>query len=286
MDFSAYNRRWITRLLAFLCLLAICLIFTATPARAGDSERLWPRFAFSVGGFVASSDSTIQLNASDHKQGTNIDFETDLGLGGSESVLTARLDWLMGRRNELSLAWFRIDRNATRDIDDLIEFGDIIYPPGVEVESSLRQTQTELAYTFWALRRDQAGLGISLGVVDVALDAELVARVEAGPYEIELREAASTHAPVPLLGLRGRGLLGDRVVISGDLRFLPNVTIGDYSGDAWSASAGAEWRITDHFGLAASYDIFGIDVDFDDDEWQGSAGLTTSGIRLMGRVLF
>jgi len=288
MDFSAFTRRWITRSLVCLTLPAICLLFTAAPALAGDndSERLWPRLAISVGGFLSTSDSRLQADATSSEFGTSIDFETDLGIDSGESVLVARLDWLMGRRNELSLSYFKLSRTGRETIDEQIEFQEIIYPVGVTVDSTLDQEQTELAYTFWALRREHAGLGATLGIVNLGLDAELLATIEVDEQQVSLLGEASTDAPVPLVGLRGRGLLAEKFILTGELRFLPSISIDQYDGSAFAASAGVEWRITEHFGLGVNYDYFRLDIDIEEDKWYGSADLTTSGIRLMGRVLF
>jgi hypothetical protein len=257
----------------------------ALPAHA-DDHTLWPRLTISIGDFITANDSKVRVDASSEQLGSTIDFDADLGLGGSENVFTARIDLLLGRRHELSLGYFDAHREGRQEISEEIAFGGIIFPVNAEVEAGLRQTQTELAYTWWMLRRDRAGFGATLGVVDVKLEADLLARVEVAGFEEELQAEASTRAPVPLVGLRGRGLLGRWFVLAGELRFLPNVEIGDYSGDAYSASAGLEWRALRNFGLGVSYDVFGINVDLNDKDWRGSVDYSTSGIHIVGRLVF
>ena len=62
------------------------ILFTERPAGAQAVEPLWPTFALSAGAFLAESDSTLRVDATELQVGTEVDFEGDLGLDEEETL--------------------------------------------------------------------------------------------------------------------------------------------------------------------------------------------------------
>ena len=267
--------------------LGTLLVLIVSPAAVANAqETLWPRGTIGLGGFFATTDFEARVDASASQPGTAIDFERDLGVGGDQDVLAASLEFRTGRRHEWTLGYYEIDNSGRRAIERQVTIGDQVFPAGAELTSEYQITQIEGSYTFWLARQERFGFGLSLGAVAFMVDAEAAARVRVGGVTVERREEASTTAPVPLLGAEVRGLLGQRFIASAEARFLPEVDIGDVSGDVTAGALGLEWRVVDSFGLGVSYDFFTIQADFDESSWQGNVDVSIEGWRLFGRYLW
>ena len=60
-----------------------------------------------------------------------------------------------------------------------------------------------------------------------------------------------------------------------------SVSIGDYSGGLWSASAGINFQAFKNVGFGLSYNNFVLDVDVDKSDWHGKVETRQRGPRLM-----
>ena len=59
-----------------------------------------------------------------------------------------------------------------------------------------------------------------------------------------------------------------------------SVSIGDYSGSLWSASAGINFQAFKNVGFGLSYNNFDLNVDVDKADWHGQVETRQHGPRL------
>lgn len=267
-----------------LAALALAVLLPAS-ASAQESSTLWPRFALEAGPYLATTDVTVRVDDGD-VLGTTLRFEEDLGADPEATVASVRLELLAGRRHGFSLSYYEVDQSAARSIDRSITFDGFTYPVGAEGEGEFRAAQLELAYTLWLVREERGGLGVTLGVVGMDAEARAGARVRIGDFMREESVYGETTAPVPGIGLEGRALVGSHVIASGRFRYLPEVTVDNYTGTFLTAGAGLEWRVLRNFGVALTYEHLDLDLELDDPSWRGKLDFTTSGPRLVGRLVF
>ena len=73
-------------------------------------------------------------------QGTDVNFEDDLGLDSSTTILRLGGHWWMSRRNRLDFSVFSFSREGNRQIDETIEFGDTTF--NINTVVNRRRTST------------------------------------------------------------------------------------------------------------------------------------------------
>lgn len=253
-----------------------------------QADVLWPDFSISAGAFEASGEDEIRIDGSQAELLSELDLSTDLGLPESQTSLSASLDWAMGQRHSLGLRYSSIRREGSTTLTSGVRIGDIFFPIDAAVEASFDQDSLEASYTYWWIRRDRFGSGVSLGVVYLSLDARA-----SGTFELdgtglflERTAAAATDVPVPMIGLALKGTPVERLVLRATAAYLPSVEFDEVSGSATSFSLGGEYFLLGPLALGASYDGTFYDVEFDSADWSGSANLGTSGFRVYLRAAF
>ena len=256
-------------------------------ARAqGTGSFPFDRFSVTVGSFYQTTDVGLRLDASAEREGTSISLEEDLGFDDSQDLLRFELEWRPFERSQFSAGYYELSRDARRTLDREIEFGDTTFPVSASLAADADTQYAELYYTFWAVKKPQSGLGLSIGAAAFSIDLALSAAVErpGGQGTRSLEESASTDLPVPLLGVQWRYAFTSHWMIGADVRALPSVQIEDYEGSALTYGARLEFRPFRNFGLGAAWTSFNIDVDVERDRFQGSLDYTVEGAQVYARL--
>ncbi len=269
-----------------LVVLLVAVLATQGALAQDVGDFPFDRFSFTVGSFYETTDADFRLDASTNHMGTPIKLEKELGLDDSGQLLRLGVEWRPFERHQFSAGYYELSRNGRRTLDRDIEFGDVVFPVNASLESESDFQLAELLYTFWAVKKPRGGLGLSLGVAGVSVEAHLKAQVTVpnGGGTVSRDKRASTDLPVPLLGIEGRYALGTRWLLAGDVRVLPSVEIGDYQASALLYGARLEYRFSRHFGLGAAWNSFNIDADVDKDKLHGSLDFTIEGAQAFLRV--
>lgn len=271
------NRRFVLAGAAAACGLLLALPVQAQP-------ELFPTFAADLGGYLITSNTSGTLAAGSGDLGQEVDFEDDFGIADDRSVAAVRLEWQPLEHHMFRLAWFELARDGSRTLARDIDWGGVVYPASATVTAELTNTVWEVDWTWWLYRRERGAFGLELGATLLDLSIEASARVQVGQSFEERRREASTTAPVPTIGIAGRGQLGDRFHVNGVARFLPGVSIDNIDGDALVLSASGDWMFTDNFGLGINWSSFSIDAEIDDSNYHGTLDLTYSGVQIYARL--
>jgi hypothetical protein len=80
--------------------------------------------------------------------GTRLDLESDLGYTDEELIFGGTVLW--GDRHQVGGSFFRIDMSASTTFDKVVKFDNIIFPPGIDVQSSLEATVLRGFYRYSA----------------------------------------------------------------------------------------------------------------------------------------
>lgn len=262
---------------------AILLLLMPVAALA----QAFPR-ASASGGIYSGNFTTDALVNPDEsaaiQEATRVSFEDDLGLPDSDSLQRFSVQWRPFRSHELGASFFSASRSGFENIDREIRFGDTTYPVRAEVASQLDIDFWDVTYTGWLRRSDRAGLGLTLGVSGLSIDASVAARLP-GEQQVSLTESIATDVPVPVFGIDGRIAFTPRLIGEARGAMLPNVTLDEYSGRAFTGAARIEFRPARWIGIGAAYNYFRLDADVAAARFNGELALTVQGPEAYVRLL-
>lgn len=252
--------------------LAIFLLFLAPALLAQD---LFPSFSVTAATSPAGFDTNARIDPEvTGGEGTLVSFERDLGLEDSRTLRRFGLQWRPFRRHELALNYFEAPRRGFAMIDREITFRDEVYPVRALVTTKFDLDYASATYTFWARRTDRDGLGITLGLANLAIDASLTVQRN---VTVNVTERADTDVPVALAGVQGRVAFTNRIHGEAGVSMLPRVTIEDYTGTALTANARVEYRPLRWIGVGVAYSYFRLDVDVAQADLRGALDMTIRG---------
>jgi hypothetical protein len=226
-------------------------VWSGSSALAQNDIYETKRGSLYLGMFVTDRATDTRLD-SDSGVGTDIDFEEDLGFDRSMSVARIGGTFYLQPRQSIDFGVFDLSRDATRRIDETIEFGDQTFDFNTLIESTYDLTITKVDYTWAALSRPHGYLGINAGLYIASTEVVLSA---SGPsIQTTTRESEDLTAPLPVFGFRGEYMVTDRITLGGAAQFF-KIDIGDTSGSLRDIFIGADYGLgeTQQFAVGLAY---------------------------------
>lgn len=213
------------------------------------------RAAVSFGAFVSQPVTSARVD-SDDGDGTDINFEDDLGLDSSTTILRLGGHWWLSRRNRLDFSVFSFSREGNRQIAETIDFGDTTFNINTVVTSTQDIDIMKAAYTFAPIVKDRSFLGITAGLY--------VAQSQLGLSEPTLGKAESEDvtAPLPVIGVRGDYAITDQLTFRGALEVF-GIDTGDVSGHLNDLYLGMDYGFGDRFAVGLAYNDVSMDIGVD-----------------------
>lgn len=255
----------------------------ATPVAAQEfdeaSSPLFERFKFSGFGFLPETSTTIRFDQVDGDLGTELDFEDDLGLDDREFLPAGVVSWRLGRQTRLEGSFFTLSREATREIDVEIDFGDETFERDVEVGTFFDTDILRASFFYSFLHDPQAELAVGLGLHLLWVDLGL----EAG--DIERSVETDVTAPLPVLSVHGAYAFSPKFLLNGTGQLFA-LEIDRYDGELINLYGGFEYFFSPVVGATLGYDFYSIDLDVtgEREEFEGKIDFTYHGPRI-GLVL-
>ena len=251
---------------ASLAISIAVLLGVIGPVQAqGDDPLIDSNVLLELGGFLISSETEVRLDG-EFSTGTEIDLERDLGLEDADRFRFDGL-WRITPRHHLRGAYYALDRDAERRIDRELEFGDIVIPVQGEVSANVDTSIAQLSYEYAFARGDRYEIAGSFGVHWISFDLGVSASLFGGSFTRE--ESADTDAPLPVIGLRGLWRVGGKFYLSGTAQYF-DASYDKYDGNLQDYRVALIWMPWRHFGFGAGYNFFQVDVDVDEERFDGS----------------
>ncbi len=257
-----------------LACLAVCT--GAMSLAAGAAER--EKGSIMIGAFVTDRDTNTRLD-SDQGNGTDLDLEDDLGFDRSTSVGRLGGYYWFRPRHRFDFSVFDLSRDASKQIDETIEFGDSTFIVNTVVTSQSDVTITKLDYTFVALDRDQGYLGIVGGLYNARLGMSV------GEPALGTAETGHVNAPLPVIGLRGEYAIGERITLRGAAQWFVTPG-GDFEGRLRDIYFGADYGIGDRTAIGLAYNLASMDIEVDKPGFEGILDWGYDGVMLYFKVDF
>jgi hypothetical protein len=228
---------------------------SAGSAFAQESDREGASVLF--GSFITDRDTSARLD-SGLSDGSDIDLEEDLGLETSSTVARFGGYWWVNDRHRLDFSYFDMSRDASKRIQETIEFGDETFVIDTVVNVTSDLTVIKGDYTFAMLARDRGYLGITGGLYVSQTTLALSAA------NINARDEQDVTAPLPVIGLRGEYALTDHITLRGAAQ------IFDYSADNVDGRLtdfyfGADYSIGEHWAVGLAWNEVSMNLSAEDD---------------------
>lgn len=216
-------------------------------------EYNWERFSVSLGGFLTSMNSTVNLMGQEHGLGIQVNLEDALGLSTSSTYIRGEAGYNFGakRRSYIRMGYFGLIRNATKVLETEISIGNSIYPIGTEVNSRFDMHIIRALYDYAFFKDERVMLSISGGMYVFPIKL-------AFSTGNSIKESADLIAPLPVVGFRSEFFITPKILIKQNVEFL-YVEISDYKGIIRDLNVWLEYNPFRHLGIGLGLNSFQFD---------------------------
>ena len=234
----------------------LCLAATPAWAQYGARRMADPAtgetYHFEVGGYFWDPTPEIAITSEALGiVGSRIDFVKDLGI---EKTKFRQLKMVLrpGRKQKLRFEYTPITYEAVGSLKASIIFNGIRYPVTLPVTTELKWKAYRFAYEYDFFYQDR-------GFVGVVFDAKYT-NVEATLSNVIDTEFVQARAPIPTIGVIGRGYVAPNISITGELSGLGT---GGLFGDDYRAhyidfDLYGTVNFNDHVGAQTGYRSFNV----------------------------
>jgi hypothetical protein len=244
------------------------------------SSKYWAK----VGAFFAARDVSLSAVGSagpDPGPATYlIDFDSETGLDDRSDLYILEFGWQFGEKWDLALQHFRSSRSSQKELAREIEWEDVVYEAGVNVNANSYMRITRLFMSRRVLDKGPHDLRVGAGVHLLDLGVSIAGEATLDDMSREFQaNVLSASFPFPNIGVWYRYSSSDRWVFHARADWL-SASTSDYSGRIWNATAGADYAITKHFGVGLAYEYFELSGAIKEDNWRGDVSTRFEGFML------
>jgi len=251
----------------------------AYPAPQPNASPITDHFALSGIYFLGHESTTGYINPSNGLAGTYFSAEHDLGVTDQDYQPRIEIMFRLEERGRLRVDFMDLRRNGDVFVDRNIQFGNVTFLTGDQVQSTFNWRQMDLTYTYSFLRNERFELGAGLGLN--LIEAEAVAQIPATPSRADFT-GATVFAT---LALDGTWAISRFWSLNARAQYL-DLSTGSISGalGEYHADVQYRWRRNVAFGLG--YDRFLADLTVRDHNPSGLLDLMIRGPQAFVRVSF
>ncbi len=260
-------------------LFAAVLSTTAAAQDVGDYHPfLTSKFHLGIGAFSPKKSFKIRVDGT--IPGDNVDFEEAARVDGSETTPSADFRWRFGEKWSFWGQYWKVDSQGGNVLTQDVEWEDLEFKEGTFVNAGVDLTVARMFFgrTMMSGPRYEFGLGAGLHWMDFGafLEGEIITDEGGTAFQ---RGAVDASFPLPNFGAWYMYSWSPKWIanVRGDWL---SVSIGDYSGSLWSASAGINYQAFKNIGFGLSYNNFDLNVDVDKGDWRGKIETRQYGPRL------
>ncbi|HEY5809704.1 MAG TPA: hypothetical protein VIT67_17135 [Povalibacter sp.] len=244
-------------------LVCAALLFSVAAAAADDPQT--GRFWVMAGGFWPDVDTTVRVDGNGGRVGTQVDFESDLGLDERDALFIGGAGMRIGERHYLDLLYFKLARSGEHTIDIDIDFNDQTFSRQTTLNSFFDTEVIRFSYGYAFISNDKHVLTGQIGAHYTRISAGL--RLAGNTASVT--EDASSDVPLPVLGLAYNYRITPAVRL--DLRAqVFRLSVEDVDGALNNISASLQYAFTPRIAAFVGYNYYTLDLDSKSDHWNGS----------------
>ena len=237
---------------AFKCAFMVVVLGACLPlARADDipwglNPALNDEIFIGLGTFYAAKvNTTAQLNSQTLGVGAVVDFQNTLGIPETAWGPDAEFRWRMSEHWRLEVNYFWIGQTGSKSLDADIQWGDVIYNKGTQVNSKygFSDLRTSVGYSFYKTSDKELGIGLGLHVL--AWQASIGTPTQG-------TEGGNVLAPLPVISIYGGFALNEQWSVGARLDEF-SLTYQQYHGGITVLGLNLLYQPFRHVGFGVGY---------------------------------
>ena len=261
-----------------LACLACCLV--GPLAHADERHPAFEnKYTVSLGGllanrvFNASAGGSVTID----RTAPFVDFESDLKVDDSPELFVIELQWQFSENWNLGLQHFNAKRSGSNTLGKTIEWADVIYEVGAEVNAVNGIDMTRIVFTRKLWQNKVHDFRVSVGLHRLEVVARISGEATLGDGSTFFtRSRASASVPIPNVGGVYRYSPSDKWLFGARADWF-SASVGNYSGGIWNAATTVNYRVADHIGIGLGYQFFQIDGALTEERWSGDLKIRFNG---------
>jgi len=242
-----------------VCLCAGSVLSLATPALAQSNRATGETYHVEVAANLWDPTPQILIRSESIRGiiGSDIDFVEDLGI---ESSWFTQLKVVLrpATKHKFRFEYTPIRYDAETILQRDLIFNGIKFPVSVPVEAEFKWNAYRFAYEYDFIYRDR-------GFVGVVLEAKYT-DVEASLQNNLALEFVHARAPIPAVGMIGRGYVAPNISITGEFTFFKLPEVDGNSGRYFDFDLYGTVNFNDYVGAQGGYRSFDVVYKVDNDD--------------------
>jgi hypothetical protein len=211
--------------------------------------------------------------------GTNLNAESDLGLASRLNMGRAEIMFRLKERNKIRLDFLDVDRTATHQITQPIDFGNETFPVAALVASEIDWRMFGITYTYEIFHNDRFELGTGLAV------HLLQAQAEASVNATQQRQDVSGAGAFPTIPLDFALRISRRWSVTAHGQYF-HAALSNFDGWLADIHGDVQYRWKPNFSLGVGYSTFRAKLALDTGNFPGGFQLSLTGPEAFFRVSF
>ncbi len=240
------------------------------------------RWEVQVGGYLPALSTKIraETEVDGSPIGGDVDFEDDLDLDDTHRIFRVDAIYRLSDRSSVDLTYYEFGRDATAMLTEDVQWGDVVFPAGSGVASSV-DTKLVIAHYGWVLTESERSE--VMGKVGLHY-FRTAAKIE-GTGGSDLVERASASVPLPTIGLAVTRWLSEQWRLGAEFVGL-SVDIGDYKGTWLDLGGTIEYFPSPDYAIGLGASAFRLSIDADSDNLLGALRYSHVGPRFFATARF
>jgi outer membrane scaffolding protein for murein synthesis (MipA/OmpV family) len=220
------------------------------------------RFELKVGAFQDHIDSQVTRDTSSGDPGFAIDIEEILDAPGQKSVLQFDGTLRLGYHHRIEASFFELVRDASVVLSNELEFGDVVFAPGTEIQSKINSRSLSIGYGYSLIRDAQKELGVLAGLhftkFETSVRSDSTGQVEQSRAE----------TPLPVLGAFASVYLREKLTLNAKLHIF-RTDFDHHEGVMNYATIDLQKRIGQSFSVGLGYSYYSLKLSSSDSDMNG-----------------
>jgi hypothetical protein len=225
-----------------------------------------------MGVFMPSKNLKLSVDGSVAAINQEFDWEAATGFEDDDEVFMLEGKWRFGEKWSFRAQYYEADKSSKAVLEEDVYWRNNIIAAGSSVTAG---TEFSLVRAFFGRSFDKnakvdTGIGIGLHWLEIG------AFINPDINTIGDVSAAKVSGPLPNVGGWYYYSPSPKWFIGGRLDWL-DAKIDEYDGGITNLSAGVNYQLFQNVGIGVKYQLFRLNVNVDEDRWNGSVKLDYKG---------